>query len=204
MESTEDAGHPFGDVVRNHRLRRGLSQEQLAAETGIATRSIRNIETGRVGHPRTATVRLLAEAFGLAGVEREAFIATASTASAGPVPAGVQPGVAVGEVTAPAQLPRDAPAFAGRTGCLERLWELLAQGADRVAAIPVISGTAGVGKTTLAVHWAYQIAERFPDSLPQSPGRQARTRRAGQRPRRRPDPAAATRHRRLPGHRHQS
>ncbi|MFF5078281.1 BTAD domain-containing putative transcriptional regulator [Actinoplanes sp. NPDC000266] len=56
----------------------------------------------------------------------------------------------------PAQLPRAQPAFAGRSDELRRL--------DRhTPALVVVSGTGGVGKTTLAVRWAHQAAARYPD-----------------------------------------
>jgi DNA-binding SARP family transcriptional activator/Tfp pilus assembly protein PilF/DNA-binding XRE family transcriptional regulator len=63
---------------------------------------------------------------------------------------------------APAQLPVDNAAFAGRTDPLKVLDDLLT---DRptTAVICAISGTAGVGKTTLAVHWAHRVRDRFPD-----------------------------------------
>ena len=63
---------------------------------------------------------------------------------------------------APAQLPAATTAFTGRTGHLARLDELLR---TRPAGLPilVITGTAGVGKTALAVHWAHQVRDRFPD-----------------------------------------
>jgi predicted ATPase len=66
---------------------------------------------------------------------------------------------------APRQLPAAVPRFAGRKAELATLACLLDQaaGAGRTAVIPAISGTAGVGKTALAVHWGHQVAHLFPD-----------------------------------------
>ncbi|MCC8242883.1 ATP-binding protein [Saccharothrix luteola] len=64
----------------------------------------------------------------------------------------------------PRQLPAPVPHFAGRAGHLARLTGLLAAPRPAPAmVITAIGGTAGVGKTTLAVHWANQVADRFPD-----------------------------------------
>jgi DNA-binding SARP family transcriptional activator len=59
----------------------------------------------------------------------------------------------------PRQLPADLAGFSGRDEPLGALDRALDAG-PRVAAI---EGTAGIGKTTLAVHWAHRVADRFPD-----------------------------------------
>ncbi|MEV0233943.1 BTAD domain-containing putative transcriptional regulator [Nonomuraea sp. NPDC050786] len=59
----------------------------------------------------------------------------------------------------PAELPREVRGFAGRDAELAWLQECLG-GGDGVC---VVSGTAGMGKTALAVHWAHQVKDRFPD-----------------------------------------
>ncbi|TMM34432.1 MAG: helix-turn-helix transcriptional regulator [Actinobacteria bacterium] len=68
----------FGESVRAFRQRSGLTQEELAARAGVSVRSIRDIEAGRTGRARPGTVRLLAEVLGLAGTEREEFLAAAA------------------------------------------------------------------------------------------------------------------------------
>ncbi|MER6535765.1 BTAD domain-containing putative transcriptional regulator [Streptomyces sp900105755] len=62
----------------------------------------------------------------------------------------------------PAQLPRDLSAFTGRGAELGRLNSLV-PGPGEPPQTVVLSGMAGVGKTTLAVHWANRLAPRFPD-----------------------------------------
>ncbi|MFE2885993.1 tetratricopeptide repeat protein [Streptomyces sp. NPDC059272] len=65
----------------------------------------------------------------------------------------------------PAQLPLDAAGFTGREDELARLEKVLGAGGPRPSAVVVsaVSGTAGVGKTALAVHWAHRVRDRFPD-----------------------------------------
>jgi DNA-binding SARP family transcriptional activator/tetratricopeptide (TPR) repeat protein len=67
--------------------------------------------------------------------------------------------------TVPRQLPVATRYFTGRSAELKTLTELLgSDGAGGSSAVIVaIAGTAGVGKTALAVHWAHEVAGRFPD-----------------------------------------
>ncbi|MFF0204664.1 BTAD domain-containing putative transcriptional regulator [Streptomyces sp. NPDC005017] len=70
-----------------------------------------------------------------------------------------------GAVEVPAELPRDIPDFIGRepelgevTALLEPRWTPTSPGP-----CVVVTGAPGVGKTTLAVHAAHLVKERFPD-----------------------------------------
>jgi len=66
----------------------------------------------------------------------------------------------------PQELPAAVTYFVGRSGELAGLSGLLEHSIAETPGTVVISaigGTAGVGKTALAVHWAHRVAERFPD-----------------------------------------
>jgi len=69
------------------------------------------------------------------------------------------------EAAVPRQLPAAVAGFAGRAAELEALTGLLEEAAlpGGTVVISAIDGTAGIGKTALAVQWAHQVADRFPD-----------------------------------------
>lgn len=66
----------------------------------------------------------------------------------------------------PRELPADAVGFTGREAALTELDAARLGSPDEgipPAAVVVIAGMAGVGKTSAAVHWAHRIASEYPD-----------------------------------------
>ncbi|MFI9328612.1 BTAD domain-containing putative transcriptional regulator [Kitasatospora sp. NPDC052868] len=91
-----------------------------------------------------------------AGTATAVGTAAAATAALGPtVAAARRPS------PAPSQLPRANRRFVGRSAELDRLDGAIATG--REARPILVTGPAGVGKTSLVQHWAHRAAERFPD-----------------------------------------
>ena len=67
----------------------------------------------------------------------------------------------------PRQLPADLADFAGREpelDALDLIMDARAPGSAAGATFIVVTGGAGIGKSTLAVHWAHRVAGRFPDA----------------------------------------
>jgi len=155
---------PIGELLRELRIQAQLTQEELAAAAGVSTRAVSDLERGIIRSPRKDTARLLADALNLTGDARSAFEATAR----GRLPAndlrvaGEQVGTTA---VATRTLPRDSASFVGRQPELRRLISALQTMGDSggVVRIQAIGGMAGVGKTTLAVHAAHQIASQFAD-----------------------------------------
>ncbi|MFG1675342.1 ATP-binding protein [Micromonospora sp. NPDC049282] len=134
----------FGAWVRAGRLELGWTQEGFAERSGLSIRTVRNLEAGRGGTPRPDTRRLAIAALSPTDHDRNT-----------PVPPA-----------RPAQLPADVPGFTGRAEQMRRLDALLdADPGDSAGAVPIslVTGTAGVGKSALAVHWGHRVADRFPD-----------------------------------------
>ena len=95
-----------------------------------------------------------------AGAEPSSPPPAAPSPSAAPAPRPPAPGHVV-----PRQLPAATRHFTGRDGPLNELAGLTAEaaGGSPATVIAVIAGTAGIGKTTLALHFAHQAAGQFPD-----------------------------------------
>ncbi|MBC6448110.1 tetratricopeptide repeat protein [Actinokineospora xionganensis] len=82
---TEESPIPFGEVLRSHRLRARLTQQELAERSGLSVRALRYIERGGVDRPRLDTVRRLAAAVGVPA-DDATFLAAAAAVQQTPAP----------------------------------------------------------------------------------------------------------------------
>jgi len=143
----DESALTLAGLLRQLRKQAGLTQEELAERASLSVRSVSDMERGITLTARRETIRLLAEALGLTGPERDRFEAVARGRAAGAAVAG-----------ATRTLPRDVASFTGRERELTQL-----AGTAGVVGIHAIGGMAGVGKTAFAVHAAHQLSAQFPD-----------------------------------------
>ena len=64
MREDGDPG-TFGNILRRYRWVAGLTQEELARQSGLSVRALSDIERGRTSRPYARTIRLLADALKL-------------------------------------------------------------------------------------------------------------------------------------------
>src|SRR4051794_18877019 len=88
-------GDTFGTRLRRLREAAALTQEELAARSGLAAKSIGALERGERRHPHPPTVRALAAALGLAEVDQATLISgTSALETDGPGSVAASPRVA--------------------------------------------------------------------------------------------------------------
>ncbi|WP_327712795.1 helix-turn-helix domain-containing protein [Streptomyces sp. NBC_00464] len=145
-------GEGFGALLRQSRLKASLTIEALAEASGVSVRGIGDLERGRRATPQRGTVAALADGLGLGEAERERLLAAART--------GRKPRHSAVGVRA---FPRGIHDFVGRESELTRLTALAEQAASGQPVVVALPGPPGTGKTTLALHAARALADRFSD-----------------------------------------
>lgn len=140
MRALQATGNPAGALDLYRRTRERLVEE-LGTDPGLELRQLHQAILR--GEPTDDRAELVSPLPGRSGP---------------PPGSPARPPLAV-----PAQLPLAPVGFAGRAAELARLDALATNQRAPEMPIAAILGTAGVGKTALALHWAHRMAGRFPD-----------------------------------------
>ncbi|MEU4695969.1 AfsR/SARP family transcriptional regulator [Nonomuraea dietziae] len=151
------------------RLRAVEQRAESMLALGRAEETVEGLAAAVAAHPLRERLReQLMRALRLAGRRADALRSYQEARALLAEELGIEPGRGLRELNAemlreespvaagrPAQLPPDVFPFTGRAAELSAL--------DGAPPLIVISGTGGVGKTGLAVHWAHRVADRYPD-----------------------------------------
>ncbi|MBB5889114.1 BTAD domain-containing putative transcriptional regulator [Kutzneria kofuensis] len=181
-------GGPFADIERQRLAELRLDVIEERADLLLTLRRpaevVGELKAVLDDHPlRESTRALLITALHREGRKGEAKSVYQAGARLLDERLGVQPGPALRRVyetlidttsaaevlprVVPSQLPHDTRRFTGRGEELRRLDALLpaagAVNSGGTVVITTIEGTAGIGKTSLAVHWSHLVRDLFPD-----------------------------------------
>ncbi|MFI9550523.1 ATP-binding protein [Nonomuraea endophytica] len=144
-------------MLRHYRRAARLTLEQLAAASGVSARTLSDMERGRSTGPQHRTVTALAQALALEDDARQQFLARAKE------------GRLRDHWTRPSglyELPRSVDDFTGRAAELAWVDDFVhADDLPGAAGVALITGAAGLGKTTFAVHAAHVLRPSFPDGV---------------------------------------
>ncbi|MFE1929104.1 BTAD domain-containing putative transcriptional regulator [Streptomyces sp. NPDC059474] len=155
------AEHPFREELRG-RLMLALYRSGRQADALAVYRDLHRLLSEELGVEPTPPLR---------GLHERILNADASL-TAPPAPEADRPAPAAPRKAprGPRQLPPASPTFTGRHGEVAVIQALMDATGDpeagesgRSVMLAAIDGTGGVGKSTLAIHAAHQLADRFPD-----------------------------------------
>jgi predicted ATPase/transcriptional regulator with XRE-family HTH domain len=143
----------MAQLLKRLRISAGLTQEELAEAAGISTRSVSDQERGIYRTARKDTRRLIADALGLSGADREHFMATAS---------GGDPTAEHEAAMEVRRLPAAVTPLVGRDDDVQAVTSLLRRPGVRLV---TVTGLGGVGKTRAAIEAARQLGADFPGGV---------------------------------------
>jgi transcriptional regulator with XRE-family HTH domain len=155
------------EVLKRYWPAAGLTQEALAERAGLGARSIQALERGE-SKPRRETLRRLAEALPLGEGERARLLVAGT-----PAPRRTPAGSAVGPSQRYSPEPRQDPQAAPRHNLPHPPTALIGREVERAAVLALLAkvrlvtltGSAGVGKTRLALAVASELVDRYPDGI---------------------------------------
>src|SRR4029453_4661637 len=142
----------FGDLLRQHRLAAGLTQEALAERAGLSEHGVQKLERG-VHRPYRATVERLLVGLGLS-VDDKVHL----RAAAGGAPR--RTGILTAVHESHHNLPISVTSFIGREQELSEIVQRLAN-----ARLLTLTGIGGCGKTRLALEVARTVLKRYPGGV---------------------------------------
>jgi predicted ATPase/DNA-binding XRE family transcriptional regulator len=150
-----DGTASFGELLRRFRIAASLSQEKLAARSGLSVRGISDLERGLRQAPRLETVRMLGDALALQGDDRTALLTAARPVLTRPIAASLAPNTWQ-------SLPIPLTRLIGREAELTALRERIGSDKERLV---TLTGPGGSGKTRLSVEVALQLRDQFADGV---------------------------------------